>query len=136
MDSVLRRIAAEGRGTGAICDRTAQLWAEVAHALIPIIGQRGMAALYDRALHLAAAGHPWLEQARSTDADSGPPDFARLARAASGQTAGDAVAAATTLFRTFDRLLVNLIGAPLTGRLLQPIWDVPSAGPTRQDTAP
>ena len=136
VDSVLRHIAVEGRGIEAICDRTVALWTEVARALVPIIGQGGMSALYDRALHLAASTHPWLEDARSADAGSGSPVFAMLARATSGQSVDAAIAAVTTLFETFDRLLVNLIGASLTARLLQPVWDVPSAGPTRQDTAP
>lgn len=136
VDRVLRHIVAEGRGIEAICERTVVLWTEVSRALVPIIGQGGMSALYDRALHLAAARHQWLEQARSADAGSEPPAFPMLARAASGQAVDDAIAAVTTLFETFDRLLVNLIGASLTGRLLKPVWDVPSAGPTRQDTAP
>ncbi|WP_456980681.1 hypothetical protein [Luteimonas sp. A478] len=133
---MLSRIVAEGHGIEAIGDRTVVLWTEVARALVPVIGQGGMSALYDRALHLAAAQHRWLEQARSVDADRGPPVFPLLARAASAQTVDDAIAAVTTLFKTFDRLLVTLIGASLTERLLQPVWDVPSAGPTRQDTAP
>ena len=136
VDSVLRHIVAEGRGIEAICERTVALWTEMARALVPIIGQGGMSALYDRALHLAAAQHRWLEQARSVDADRGPPVFPLLGRAASAQTVDEAIAAVTTLFETFDRLLVALIGASLTGRLLQPIWDAPSTGPIRQDTAP
>ncbi|WP_456971699.1 hypothetical protein [Luteimonas sp. A277] len=136
MDSVLSRIVAEGHGIDAIGERTVALWAEVTRALVPIIGQGGMSALYDRALHVAAAQHRWLEQARSVDADSGPRAFPLLARAVGGQSPDDAIAAITTLFKTFDRLLVTLIGASLTKRLLQPVWDVPSAGLTRQDTAP
>ncbi|QDW66024.1 hypothetical protein [Luteimonas granuli] len=136
MDSVLRDIAAEGRGTEAICARTVSLWTGVAHALVPIIGQRGMSALYERALHLASAQHKWLEQARGADADDGLPGFSLLAAAASNQRQDDAIAAIAILFETFDRLLVTLIGASLTERLLQPVWDVPSASPTRQDTAP
>ncbi|GGK10069.1 hypothetical protein GCM10011394_19390 [Luteimonas terricola] len=118
----------------AIAARTVALWTEVARVLVPIIGQRGMSALYERALHLAAAQHRWLGQARGEDGEL--PVFSSLARAASEQAVDDAIASVTTLFETFDRLLVTLIGASLTERLLKPIWDVPSAGPIRQDTAP
>ena len=134
VDSVLRRIAADGGGMEAIAARTVALWTEVARVLVPIIGQRGMSALYERALHLAAAQHRWLEQARGEDGEL--PVFSSLAGAASEQAVDDVIASVTTLFETFDRLLVTLIGASLTERLLQPIWDVPSAGPIRQDTAP
>ncbi|MBB6598811.1 hypothetical protein [Luteimonas sp. MC1825] len=133
MDSVLRRIAAEGSGMDALAARTEALWTDVARALVPIIGQRGMSALYERALHLAARQHLWLAQASGLDGE--PAVFSSLARVASEHAVDDAIAAITTLFETFDRLLVTLIGASLTERLLQPIWDVPSAGTTRQDTA-
>lgn len=133
VDNVLRRIAAEGGGMEAVAACTEALWAAVARALVPIIGQRGMSALYERALHLAAGQHQWLAQARGIDGE--PAVFSSLARLASEHAVDDAIAAVTTLFEIFDRLLVTLIGASLTERLLQPIWDVPSAGPTRQDTA-
>lgn len=134
MGSLLRRVAADGGGMEAIAACTVELWTAAAQALVPIIGQRGMAALYERSVHLAAAQHRWLDQALGVD--GGPPDFSPLATAASEQSPDDAIAAITTLFATFDRLLVTLIGASLTKRLLQPIWDVPSAGATRQDPAP
>ena len=131
---LLRRIADQGGGMDAIAEQTVALWTGTAHALVPVIGQRGMSALYARAVHLAAVEHPWLEQALG--ADGLAPDFSPLARAAADHSPDDAIAAITTLFETFDRLLVNLIGASLTKRLLQPIRDVPSAGATRQDPAP
>lgn len=134
VDRLLRRIAAEGAGDDAVVARAVELLAGVSRALVPIIGQRGMAALYERALHLAAVEHPWLGPARGVDGE--PPDFSPLAGAAAGHSLDDAIAAFTFLFATFDRLLVTLIGAPLSERLLQPVWDVPSAGPTRQDPAP
>lgn len=134
VETLLRRNAADGGGIAAISAETVALWHGVSGALTPIIGQRGMSALYERALHLAAARHPWLEDARDGSAEA--PAFSGLARSMTQQTQHDAIASIATLFETFDRLLVTLIGASLTERLLQPIWAAPSVGPTRQDTSP
>jgi len=132
--AVLRRLADHGGGVDAITGHTVALWTRTARALVPVIGQRGMSALYARAVHLAAVQHPWLAQA--VGADDVAADFSPLAKAAAEQPPDAAIAAITALFETFDRLLVTLIGASLTQRLLQPIRDVPSAGATRQDPAP
>ena len=127
----MRRIDAERRSLIGISRQSADFWQAVGSELSPVIGKRGMTAVFERALHLASARHPWL--AGLTDADADAPAFAAVAEALPGQTEGEAIAAMVTLFETFDRLLVGLIGEQLTDRLLQPIWALPSAGTTRQD---
>lgn len=129
----LRRIAADGRGLIGISEQSVGIWHEIANALTPIIGKRGMTALFERALHLAGVPHAWFEETRDSATDT--PAFSTLATALQDQPESEAIASMATLFEAFDRLLVGLIGESLTERLLQPIWALPSAGTTVQDTS-
>ncbi|MDR7194648.1 hypothetical protein [Luteimonas terrae] len=133
VESLLRRVAAEGGGTDAITAQALTLWDDLSGALVPIIGQRGMSALFSRALHLAGARHAWLQA--EFEAAGGVPDFPILAEAGSRQAEDDAIVAIADLFDTFERLLVTLIGASLSERLLHPLRDDPT-DPSRQDTTP
>lgn len=121
-----------GGGTDAITAQALTLWDDLSGALVPIIGQRGMSALFSRALHLAGARHAWLGEA--VQAAGGVPAFSVLAGVGSRQAEDDAIVAIADLFETFERLLVTLIGASLSERLLQPLRDDPS-DPPRQDTS-
>lgn len=132
VETLLRRAAAGGGGMDATIAQSVALWDDVGAALVPIIGQRGMSALYARALHLAGARHPWLRDASRTGDVSA---FPALAEAMSHQVQDDAILAVVDLFETFERLLVTLIGASLSERLLQPLRDDPS-DPARQDISP
>jgi len=127
----VRRIAADGQGLIGISEQFTGRWCAISDTLSPIIGKRGMTALFERALHLSAAHHPWLEDARESSTDT--PAFSALATLLLNQPESEAIASMTTLFESFDRLLIGLIGESLTERLLQPIWALPSAGTTRQD---
>jgi hypothetical protein len=93
---------------------------DIDQALSPIVGHRGMAALYRRSLHLVRPAHPWLPVA----ADGGEPkvDVAPLAAALGKRTAGEAAAAGTELLESLRTLLNTLIGESLTARLLRPVW--------------
>ncbi|MDR6990666.1 hypothetical protein [Luteimonas sp. 3794] len=130
VESLLRRVAAEGGGTDAITAQAVTLWNDLGGALVPIIGERGMSALSSRALHLAGARHAWLRDA--LEAAGSVPAFPVLAEASSRQSEDDAIVAIADLFDTFERLLVTLIGASLSERLLHPLRDDPS-DPPRQD---
>jgi len=124
----------EGSAPAAVASAMGVVWAELDATLSPILGPRGVAALWQRSLHLAAAAHPWLSAGQP---DGGPPDAAALVAALGGRGRDDAVAGSNRLLATFHELLVSLIGASLTERLLRSVWGpasgAPGRGPTAQD---
>ncbi|HMA08433.1 MAG TPA: hypothetical protein VKP68_11245 [Ramlibacter sp.] len=130
----LAAMAASGAEAGKVADAAAAAWAAVDGALSPIIGRRGVVALYKRSIHLAQEGYPWLVAAY--EGALRPGDFDSLRAALSQQTAQDAAAAHDAVLKTFRGLLDNLIGGSLTQRLLQTVPDQPSGGDAVQDNSP
>lgn len=124
----------EDADTARIADTAISTWRDIDAALSPIIGQRGVAALYKRSLDLTRADYPWL--AAVHDAALQPGEFAALRTALLQRTSTDAAAANGALLRTFGNLLSNLIGGSLTERLLGFVWDNPSSGHAVQETSP
>lgn len=136
-----RRIAAplasrvrQGADAVQIGDALFAIWEEIDDILTPILGQRGMAALYERSLHLAAAAHPWLAAPDENDPPAVGP--AALRSALARRSSAVAMAGASALLQTFYELLASLVGASLTERLLRPVWSTPSSGPSAQDKMP
>ena len=109
-------------------------WTAIDGALSPIIGARGIAALYKRSVHLVLADHPWL--AAAYEGALQPGDFASLRAALSQQNAQNAAAAHDAVLKTFQDLLDSLIGRSLTQRLLQTARDQLSSGAAVQDQSP
>jgi len=103
-------------------------------ALSPIVGQRGMAALYKRSLHISRPMHPWLPTA--AEAAEAEMDLADLTAALATRTSADTAAAGAQLLESFRALLTTLIGESLTERLLRPVWATLLSGPTARDTKP
>lgn len=91
-------------------------WQAIDRALRPVLGGRGVDALYWRSLHLAAGSHPWL-LAGDEAAEAGM-DLVVLATALDGQDAAEAESGSRALLDHFRELLVSLVGASLTARLL------------------
>lgn len=121
------RVAA-GEHASGIADAVVATWQEIAAALAPLIGERGVAALYKRSLFLTANKHPWLAEAY--EGLQSPMDLPRLNATVRQQTSGVAAAGGTALFQTFYELLTSLVGASLTERLLRPVWASPSQDPS------
>jgi hypothetical protein len=119
---------------GQVADAAVQTWRAVDAALSPIIGQRGVAALYKRSLHLVRTQHPWLAAVHEETRQPG--DFAPLHAALARQPGLAAVAAHEALLQTYRDILAQLIGASLTERLLRSIGPPPSSHPPMQDTSP
>lgn len=126
--------AGEGADAARIADAIGALWEQVEGALAPIIGKRGVAALYKRSLYLAAASHPWL---RLQDEALAAPelDLAVLKPVFARQEGAEALAGGIALLQAFHGLLSSLIGSSLTSRLLDAVWTPlsPSSGPPAQD---
>jgi len=108
------------------------LWQQIDAALSPIVGQRGVAALYKRSLYLTRAAHPCL--AAAYEGALLPGDFTALHRALADRASAEATAAATALLSAFHDLLSQLIGASLTERMIGFVWHNPLSGQAVQDT--
>lgn len=98
-------------------DAAIAAWRDVDDALAPIIGRRGVAAIYQHSLDLTRANHPWLSAACAAAAELG--GFAPLHQALVQQTPANAAAAQHALLRTFRAQLAGLIGGSLAGQLLR-----------------
>jgi hypothetical protein len=131
--AALVRSASNGAVPQRIADSAEAIWLDVDSVLTPIIGPRGVSALYRRSLHLVHEEYPWLEIAEGDDPERAP--FTGLGSALARQSTPAAAAANGALLEAFYNLLANLIGEPLTTRLLQPALDKMSAEDARQDIA-
>jgi hypothetical protein len=109
-------------------------WLALQSALVPIVGQGGFAALYQRCLYFAQRDHPWLSAAREGDGDGDALRFEPLLLALSRQPPACAAAAQEQLLRSLLDILANLIGPALVERLLGSVVVVPSNGPSGQDS--
>lgn len=121
MPSALAQLAANGVDPEQIADIALSTWRGVDAALSPIVGQRGVAALYKRSLYLTKAEYPCLAPVYEGELEPG--EFATLQLALSQQTSSNAADANGALLQTFHELLVKLIGAALTDQLLRTVVD-------------
>jgi secreted protein with Ig-like and vWFA domain len=116
---------------GLLADTILGLWQEIDQALSPIVGSRGVAALYNRSLQLTTVAHPWLPSAASGVLAA--IDLAALKAALLRQTAARAAAGGSALLETFRELLASLVGTALTERLLRSVWTPTSGASPAQD---
>lgn len=108
-------------------------WESIEQALHPVLGKGGVAGLYRRSLHLAAAQHPWLDvDTPGLDARNLDPGALRATLAQ--QSTADARAGAAGFLRQFNALLSSLVGPSLTARLLRPVWGGDPQDVNEQDT--
>ncbi|MDO8420212.1 MAG: hypothetical protein Q7S90_09260 [Rubrivivax sp.] len=121
-----------GENVGQVADTIVALWLEIDQALHPIIGHRGVAALYNRSLKLTGAAYPWLAASHQHLLTAA--DLAALRTALVQREAGDAAASGSALFHTFHDLLASLVGASLTTQLLGSVWARPAVASPAQDT--
>ena len=109
-------------------------WQAVDAALAPVIGTRGVAALYGRSLYLVRTAHPWLaelHQGPLTEMDLG-----LLGAALAQQDPVCAAAGAGDHLQSVFQLLESLIGPSLTAQLLGPAWGNAFDGIAGQDILP
>lgn len=128
--STLARHAGKEADSSAVAAATLLTWKQMAGRLSPVIGVRGVDALFRRALHLTAAAFPWLEIDRSFPNSSIFLDSLQ-ARLADQETAV-AMEAGQALLTAFAELLISLIGDSLTRSMLDPVW-VPLSPPPEQE---
>jgi len=116
-----------------IADAIVAIWMEIDEALHPIIGHRGVAALYNRSLTLTAAAYPWL--AMGHQGVLAAIDPTALKAALVSQAPAEAAAGGNALFHSFHELLASLVGPSLTDRLLRSVWAHPAGASPAQDTS-
>ena len=92
---------------------------DLTRVLAPVIGDLGVAAMTNRAMHLAVRGYPWLPARQPGAADT---PFAQFIDALKRQEPAVATDAATAVFEAMLGLLATFIGEPLTARLVQQAW--------------
>jgi len=127
-----RRIR-DGATAEDIADAVVGLWLEIDQVLHPILGHRGVAALYNRSLKLAARAHPWLGVVPPGALSAVDPSALKAVLVQ--QSVARALAGGDALFRSFRGLLTSLVGASLTERLLQSVWAQPPGDSPAQDTS-
>ena len=132
--TTLERLAAQGADTARIAAAAISTWQAIDAALAPVIGGKGVAALYCRSLYLVRARHPWL--ASGDEAAGSVMDLDQLAAAMGRQDSFAAAAGAGDQLESLYDLLRSLIGPALTGQLLRSAWDNPFGGPAAQDRTP
>lgn len=112
-------------GSAASC--VASLCEDIGVALTPIVGPRGVAALYKRSLFLTSQQHPVLsglhEGIQSTM------DLSRLTTTLAALSEAEANTVGAALLQSFYELLSSLVGLSLTDRLLGSLWDHPLSDP-------
>lgn len=112
--------AAGATDAGAIAEATLGTWRQIAARLAPVIGGRGVDALFGRSLSLATSSFPWL--AVAGDHGDSAALLASLKARFAGRETDVAMEASYTLLATFIELLTTLIGEYLTERLLGSVW--------------
>jgi hypothetical protein len=131
IEELFFRWAEEDDGSARIAAAAVRLWSGVDEGLAPILGQRGVTALYQRSLSIARTRFSWLPHGAG-ELRGG--ELRTLQTALLAQPPALAAAASGALLKIFSDLLTNLIGEALTERLLGSVWDNFSSGLPAQDT--
>lgn len=112
------------------------IWNVTDDALTPVLGGRGLVALYRRTLHLTAQAYAaqalWPEAPAEIMAANTPTGLQVLI---AHQNAESAAALGACFLQTFHDLVAGLVGPSLTERLLQKPWthaprDAPAQAPS------
>lgn len=131
MSTVMLRLAAEGTSVRQLAEAAALTWHDIDDVLSPIIGQNGVAALFQRALHATQIDYPWLIAAHQENLPYG--DYSQLRSALITKNNSEARAANLALYQAFYNTLISLIGVSLTDRLLDSIPNNTAGSDTLQD---
>jgi hypothetical protein len=117
-----------------IADVIVAMLQEISAALVPILGPKGVAALFRRSLHLCTSLHPSLTaESASLTVGLNLPELATLLIL---QKPADALLFGEEFLTAFHQLLATLIGPSLCARLLRDVWDHPLSAPAAQETSP
>lgn len=139
VDDALRKLAlkvlAHRQGAGPAAEAFAaaarQAYDDLAREAAPLIGQVGIDAVTDRAIHVAQRKYSWLADAHAPGQVEGP--FSGVVAALERQAPPIATEAAAAVFATLAGLLITFIGEPLTMSLLRKAWPEAFSWPGTED---
>jgi hypothetical protein len=131
LPSTLEHFATRGADVADVTAEIVGVWTNMRAALVPVIGQRGIAALYERTLHLTRASHPWL--AAVPEGVEPNMDLSALKAVLLQQSSAAAAAGGGAHLQAFHELLGSLIGLGLTERMLSSIWSGSFPGSTDKE---
>ncbi|PPT95011.1 hypothetical protein XaraCFBP7407_12650 [Xanthomonas arboricola pv. arracaciae] len=123
--AILERQVAAGAEASTIASTVVVMLQQIDKVLTPILGPRGVAALFKRALFLTKDEFPWLDEAFAAVETVG----VVLSQQRTEMTAAGGAA----FVHTFHAVLVSMIGPALTERLLRSVWVTFSSGFSAQD---
>jgi hypothetical protein len=126
----LMQCAGSAGGANAVAAAMLATWSNIAVRLSPVIGERGVAALCSRALHISSRSLPWLSAASERAQGTAP--LEAISKLLQQQEAAVAAAASCEFLSVFTEVLADLIGEHLTDRLLGPVWAPPVPAPERE----
>lgn len=124
-DAMIRLALGEAADPGhaAAAAATAQALHRLFLQLDPLIGAQAVHALYNRSLHLAAAG---LERSPGLSERSYDMAIADLQRQLREREPDAGRATGLALLGAFTSLLASLVGEPITFRVMHSAWDDPA----------
>jgi len=128
----LRKRAGAGADAAEVSDALSQLLRQIDAGLTPVIGRRGVALLYKRAVFLSVPSHPWMA---GTHGAGLAMDFVALEVSFAVQAPAAAADGGSALLQRIYDLLTNLVGLALTEQLLRGVWANPSSHARAQDTS-
>lgn len=131
-ETLLANAADRGAAAFEVAALLVAEWQRIERALTPILGIRGVAALFGRSLNLAARAHPWLA-AIAVPAQEGA-DPVALEAVFAGREVRELTLGGDALLSAFKELLVSLIGLSLTERLLAGTPQDDTSGDPAQET--
>ena len=106
----------------ALATAALRLYGALAQQLTPLIGDGGVTALMARSMYLTQREFPWLADARDRDQSAGA--ISQVGFCLERQEPAVGGRAVVALFAMFGGLLANMIGDPLTIRLLRHAWPI------------
>lgn len=134
LDTLTRRVGGPADDDAErVADAIVVIWLDINETLHPIIGYRGVAALFNRSLKIAMREFAWLGDGHQGVLAS--VDASALKATLLRQAPDAAMAGGIVLFVTFHELLASLVGPSLTDQLLCAVWTQPPGVPSGQETS-
>ena len=133
----LGRLTGGGTSADQVAAAVIEIWNLIDDGLTPVLGGRGLVALYQRTLFLTAqdcSALTGLQEARQELLAATTP--AALQLLITRQAPDTAAALGSTFLQTFRGLVTSLVGPSLTERLLHNAWTLAPGGAPAQDTPP
>lgn len=129
----LARFRASGADASHVALAVVSTWTEIKQTIEPVVGARGVAALYERSLYLVRPEHPWLVPVpQSAEIEM---NLESLEAVLMQQDSATAAAGGTAHLQKFYEVLSSLIGLSLSDGLLRFIWEKSTNGSTALDSS-